>query len=82
MLHPESVVQLLTGNVIVDRLLTRCQTVVDMLGVSLSEAEVLCASRDWDVEALVNDYVRDAAKAREGAGLKPVASARSALAHA
>ena len=74
LLHPESVVQVLTGNLLIDRLLSKTQTVTEVLGVSPAEAERLAASRDWTIDFLAADYVRDPAKTREDAGLPPVPS--------
>lgn len=81
-LHPESSVQVLTGNLLIDRLLSKTATVSELLGVSLSDAEILCASRDWDLELLSADYVRDPAKTREDAGLIVVPRAAVPLSRA
>ena len=68
-LHPESTVQVLSGDVLVDRLLGKIQALAEVLGVSHPEAEILLAAHDWDVTAVVTDYVRDKAKARGDVGL-------------
>lgn len=77
-LHPESSVQVLTGDLLVDRLLGKAHSVSEVLGVPVAEAEILCAAHDWDVHGLVSSYVRDAAKTRGDAGLSVVPGRASA----
>jgi len=78
-LHPESSVQVLTGDLLVDRLLTKSQSISEVLGITVSEAEILGAAYDWDVTAVVSNYVRDAAKTRGDAGLSVIPSRAPAV---
>jgi hypothetical protein len=71
-LHPQHAVQSLSGDAIVDRLMGMSSTVSEVLGVSLAEAEILCATHDWDVDGVVKDYVRDPIKTRADAGIRPL----------
>jgi hypothetical protein len=78
-LHPESSVQVLTGDLLVDRLLTKSQSISEVLGITVSEAEILGAAYDWDVTAVVSNYVRDSAKTRGDAGLSVIPSRAPAV---
>ena len=78
MLLPANAVVSMTGDVLVDRLLDKTQMVADVLGVTLSEAEVLVSSRDWNLELLIEDYGRDPGKTRNDVGL-PVTAVGTAV---
>jgi len=65
-------VQVTTGDALSDRLTSIAVGVADTLGISYSEAELLCAQFKWDVDLVVQGYLHDMHGLREKCGLSRV----------